>query len=480
MFLGVLHRLGLPLTLPIAHLIAVVLMICVALSLQHILRHFVGIWPAFVTVMSIAIVWSAGSMPWHTDFLSLATELGPLAAMAVGLCLATSTPSTARVALALLLFGCMPLLKYQFVFMAIGATAVAIVAQVNHGARLTVKTTLLRLCTFAVPGVVVVCTALANGRGGRLLDEAFPVIGTHFVVADTTYPARISTSLASTVGYPFFFLPWVLASLTIIVQSRERWRRVCAPIGLVVSLALVVPSLAVLPRMYPHYSYLVLAGSLLACAWALVMIEHDKVPVRVVVRPIVSLIGVVALLVGLGYSYDPLSHPLRATYAGPWSRVLSTTPISFGINDGLRDSLIRTCPRGSTVLVWGWSPEMFSFYDWQPSSRYTLATWFTSPGSDKRPYYRHLRDELHSERPDCIVEAIGPAFFGNFAHTTTLSATVPGVGQFLRANYVPRTIQYLGNGTRAQITVYSPTRTVLQVSASEPVRVETTPLGGLS
>lgn len=476
--LGLLNRLGLPLTMTGAHLVATVLMAAVLCGFHLLLSRLVGRWPSFLTVLAMTIVWSSGGMPHHGDYQSLATEIGPLAAMMLGLVLlGTDRLSTVRVASAMVCFGAMPLLKYQFGYMALVAAGLALVEAWRRGPL----PSWARLATWAgclgLPTVLVVFATVLGGNGSRLLDEAATVIGTHFNNERTSLSSRLSETVTMLLGHPFFLLPLVLAATTTTAVTLHRRRNVLFPVGFVLALAAAVPSLVVLPRLFTHYSYLILASSALAVAWGLSGARPHLTTVRTATRSLATTTGAAALLLAVAYSHAPLNDPVRVQLAGPWSQVLTERPLDFTVSGTLDDALADACPAGSSVYVWGWAAEIYSFYDWEPASRYTIGTWFTSGTNDKSGFERRLREEFHGERPDCVVEAIGDGFFGGFSTKTTLAATVPGMGRFLRMHYEPRTISYLGNPYRPTMTIHVATSTIDDVRATAPIDVATTPIG---
>jgi hypothetical protein len=81
------------------------------------------------------------------------------------------------------------------------------------------------------------------------------------------------------------------------------------------------------------------------------------------------------------------------------------------------ESLSKACPPTSNVLVWGWSSELYSQYDWQPASRYVNTATHMIPNVfdwNSSSFRRNLRNEFRSSAPDCIVDAVGPGFATNY------------------------------------------------------------------
>ena len=94
----------------------------------------------------------------------------------------------------------------------------------------------------------------------------------------------------------------------------------------------------------------------------------------------------------------------------------------------------RYCPRGSKVFVYGWSGEMYSENLWEPASRYVISTWLLMGTSEKKRYTQTLLDELQEDKPDCVVEALGPGFFGPFGVERSIQNELPTLYRQLLKN----------------------------------------------
>jgi hypothetical protein len=92
-------------------------------------------------------------------------------------------------------------------------------------------------------------------------------------------------------------------------------------------------------------------------------------------------------------------------------------------------------PPLSGVLAWGRAPEFYSFINWIPASRYLISTWFRSDLPEAAVYRARLAADLAASLPTCIVEFIGPSFFGGFADEDTIATHMPAIRPLLKRCY---------------------------------------------
>ena len=186
--------------------------------------------------------------------------------------------------------------------------------------------------------------------------------------------------------------------------------------------------------LFPHYANFVYLGCLLASCVAVRLavpaqddITHGKWVEGTYFGVSFAVVGMLMLAVVPGQLSD---------LAGQGRRALTGDGLSFR-NEIPRDAtpLAAACPAGSRVLAWGWASELYAYYDWLPASRYANATWLINPGDHQAEYGSILLRELRRNPPDCIVEALGPAFFASIDPTNTLSTVVPGVSPLLASCY---------------------------------------------
>jgi len=115
--------------------------------------------------------------------------------------------------------------------------------------------------------------------------------------------------------------------------------------------------------------------------------------------------------------------------------------------DSERTPLSSFCANGDSVLVWGWSPELYSFYGWEPASRYVTTTLMNDHeifSHDLTSYRARLSDDLKLSTLDCVVVAVGPSFFGGFDEKDSMKVQMPNLWERVTAQLIERTFYWDG------------------------------------
>jgi hypothetical protein len=113
--------------------------------------------------------------------------------------------------------------------------------------------------------------------------------------------------------------------------------------------------------------------------------------------------------------------------------------------DGVQ--LSEVCAPKSKVVVWGWSSELYSYYDWMPASRYvnTVVLMFPNEINTNPVKYReNFTREIYNDEPDCIIDATGPSFFPGYGPEKQMSAQMPELWKKLQKTY--RQYQFFYDG----------------------------------
>ena len=97
--------------------------------------------------------------------------------------------------------------------------------------------------------------------------------------------------------------------------------------------------------------------------------------------------------------------------------------------------VLNFCPANSQVLVWGWSSELFSYFDWTPTP-YVVndVARIKVTGLNKVQIERIVAAALNKET-DCIFEAVGPQYFGSLSASQGLETLPETALKGLRVNY---------------------------------------------
>ena len=141
----------------------------------------------------------------------------------------------------------------------------------------------------------------------------------------------------------------------------------------------------------------------------------------------------VSLLVGVG-TVTTRAPQDRASWSAPFDPDKAVPGAATGPE---WDAIRAQCPSGARVVVWGWASELYSYNDWVPASRY-VNPWVLSPAAKIETYRRRMEQEISSRPPQCVVEAIGPAFFGEYGPDKRIVRLLPGIAGVLARCYTAR------------------------------------------
>ena len=222
--------------------------------------------------------------------------------------------------------------------------------------------------------------------------------------------------------------------MSMLSELRSARLRALAVTAYVLPLAVTLLSLLPIYPLFPHYANLMYGGCLLASCVAVRLVaptEKKTGQGRWVEGTYFGISIAVVVMLMLSTVPDQVRD-----LAGQARHAVTGKGFSFA-NEVDRDAtpLGTECPAGSRVIVWGWASELYAYYDWTPASRYVNTTWVLNPGEHQAEYGSVLEDELRQSPPDCIVEAIGPAFFAGVDPARTLGAVVPSASPFLKSCY---------------------------------------------
>jgi hypothetical protein len=220
-----------------------------------------------------------------------------------------------------------------------------------------------------------------------------------------------------------------------LVRVRTWPLRTVGLVAILLPVAAGFASLLPLHPLFPHYANLLYLGSLLASCVAVRLAEPAALGNRQGWWVEIARLG--AALVVVGALVVVVVSPRFADMRVNARRIVTGEALWYN-QQPRRDatSLGAQCPAGSHVEVWGWASELYAYYDWVPASRYVNASWVVYPGGHQREYLQIMRAELAQDPPECIVEALGPAFFAGLDPAGTIGSVVPGASQLLESCYL--------------------------------------------
>ena len=454
--LGVLGELGVPLTLVTAHVIGGLSYVMLATTGWFLMMRRIGGVRASLLVLPTATVLLMGyTSDGNADFLSMPSEALPLVILSVAalVMLAPTGPmSTGQLVVGSVVAGLALWAKPQC-----GPVAVALIAacvfmtiverQRSEGATPPVDVVLsiarsgaLALLAFVSPTLVLLAVMQLGGTLDEFTSEPVAVMwnytGHREGVVGPDLVDRLAGVARFATSFPFA-AAWALGgllSMSLLNRLDSMMLRGLGLTAFVLPIAAALTCLLPISGLFPHYANFVYFGCLMASCVAVRLATPGQDDITAGRWVEGTYFGVSFAVVGMLMMAVVPGH--LSDLAGEARRALAGDGFSFR-NEVPRDAtpLAAACPAGSRVVVWGWASELYAYYDWVPASRYANATWLISPSAHQEEYASVLLGELRRDPPDCIVEALGPAFFAGLDPAGTLGAVVPRVSPLLASCY---------------------------------------------
>lgn len=460
MLLGIARRIGLPLSIPVAHVLSAALGATVGLMLLRRVRLEIGRLRASLLLLPLLLYWAQGFN--HNDFFSLANEILPLLFVVLAaLCLTLRADTALQYVLTALFLGLAAWTKYSFAILALVVLLITAKRWAHRAGR-----PVWRLATVAVVANVwpigLVCWAKLSGVDSRLFSESIVNTWEYILggggggLGASGTPGMLVRF--SSVGYALlsvFPLVSVLVAVlsvrySVAAQRREIARRNSGSYFSMASKLLEIDALLtatflsvfVTYPIFPHYNHLLLGGLFASLVIALAMSRNGTLTSehhlwwttrafpRTQMAVALLVVCLVAPLLG-GVKQVTTSSSISNLFSsksGTWERAWDRNEIP----------LSQFCPHGSSVFVWGWSAELYSFYAWEPASRYvTTGGLMTDNKLSQSPSRtrKNLVNELRQEPPRCIVDATGPSFFPGYGPESRLACQMPRLWRQLRRKY---------------------------------------------
>lgn len=440
--LGVLDALGLPMTLPVAHVLSA-LAYAALTSMVWIATARRWGWVASGILVVPAGFWALIA---YFDFLSLTTEVPSMLVLVGAAILAFPSEhavSDRRLALVAALASLAPWFKIQA-----GPLAVALVVSACAFAYLTrdrapeprlgarrsaVRTGAWLVAGGLAPTVFLVALMAVGGTLGLLWNE--PVSFAHAYLTDQVrgigvgeHTAPLSVKADVVVDQILYSLPvlgWVALGLRGVWLGGRRPHRALLSRTVVWVLPLLASLATLLVQwpLFPHYLNFLYAGAAIAAVAGSAFTPDPDVPSpsrRLV--PLVRNTGAEAVV---------LAAVVSAIV--PWP--VGAVP-ELGVPTHMAQTeLTRLCPAGQRVFVWGWAAELYSYYDWTPGSRYVTYGLLKATTPMQADYRARLLRELDDEPPSCVVSAVGIGWFFGHPDDPDVEEAIPATRALLERCY---------------------------------------------
>ena len=468
--LGLLGKLGFALALPTAHFLSGIAYLYLVLVGWYTLSRYVHWLYALACITPAALVLFTANAMSGPEYLSLGTELLPVVLLTGALHLVhTGSPLRwrFRLALAAVLIGASVTAKPQALPLAVGflvACVAAVCAQSAFAADAagTVNRRSLRapavwaLLWSLVPLISAVAWMAAGHTLRAFFEEPVAFQIDYVFRREHLQAGGISPAVRERLTGVGEFLGAIPLSFLVLVGagdarsgpvlfSRE-WppgrRRAALVVLFGVTLSAVFTVAAVWP-LFPHYGNFVYAGCILAAVSSCAMLgprSARQVTTRSdgyrTAAPIVVPALVLSLLLVASTALDGSRHDNMR-----WGALRHPSQAVSDAAGAAERRLRSQCPTGERVMVWGWAAELYSYNDWTPPTRYVDSAWQLWSPSKRPVYVRRLVHELTTSPPTCVVDAVGPTFFGSFGADRGIAATLPELTGLLRRCYVEQTVE---------------------------------------
>jgi hypothetical protein len=417
LFLALLGVLGVPLTVAFAHFLAAVLMALMGFVVLVLLRRSFG--AAAGAVLSllwwlpVVLIFPVGGT---SDFGAMSTELLPVLLV---LCAALFPIHwLSRRPWLFLVVGVLCGLavgaKYQVLPLAAGLVVVQLISLRWRPGRWLLAIVLVGV-GFLAPFVPVVAAVLLSPDVSLdLVKQNFNFLGSY--AGGMSLEERVRNTAGSLLHQPYLLAMLVILVRVAFISSRR---------VLVSRLILVSMGLAAVfagGKGFDHYLIILFVAVALAIALP-TRPGSELLPwrqARRAVIPILAIAVVAVIIVGgmLG----------RFSFASPVTIVRAVSPASVIVDP----ALAAACPPGSRALVWGWAPEFYLNYSWQNTVPF-MNTLGLSSNADSYDAGRAIVSSA-LERSDCVIDAVGPPFFGVDA-ASSITAVYPEAARQLSADY---------------------------------------------
>jgi hypothetical protein len=177
---------------------------------------------------------------------------------------------------------------------------------------------------------------------------------------------------------------------------------------------------------FPHYLYVLYAAIVMALG--LPLKPGAQVVPRVARRELAAAVVAVAALMAWVASFG--ISPGSASRTGRHALHEALSADSLAPVATLR----AVCPAGSSVLVWGWAPELYVNQSWTNAIPFVVSVHITWSPKNYQPGYQMVRAAIENPSTACVVDAVGRPFFGVGADGS-LTARYPDLVQVLDRDY---------------------------------------------
>jgi hypothetical protein len=145
----------------------------------------------------------------------------------------------------------------------------------------------------------------------------------------------------------------------------------------------------------------------------------------------ISYYGMLVTLMVSMISFSMLEGPVKNLFES--QKIITNNDSRYDALDN--SEVLQYCPRKSQVLVWGWSSDLFAYFDWTPVPGVVNEVARIKYSSLSESSIASIAKAISSNKTDCIFDATGPQYFGGFSPSQGFDLLPKDVFQVLEQNY---------------------------------------------
>lgn len=388
---------GAGITLPGLRVLAVLLIVATAFYLYRTLCLLLGnrLYSLFITLPFVFFY----ALVDHQDFQHYSSELLPNLLLAAAIYYIFSWQNGLglwRAALAALLLGLVPYSKLQAVLLAValGAYLLLWLALTARGAARWKRLAVIVLCA-SLPGGIYLLPLVFTGQFHHFWNS-YIQMAIDYKQETTSVPVLLAALHEQKVLLLYLLIMAAMALMGLVsggynVLARSRLATTRFALCLLL-FALSIYTVLSPGMMFPHYLNFLLPFSVLLAAhcWPSVVAEKTLGgPSRRAVG-----IGLLLLLAGMLYYSRSSSYP--AANSGPSLDSFKATR--------LLDGLLPDAP--TSLLVWGWAPDLYVRSGLLPASRYTTSSIHLGSYPLRDYFNARLQEDFARARPELVLDKV--------------------------------------------------------------------------
>jgi hypothetical protein len=448
-FLALLNQAGMTLDHFNAHRLALIMKMFIFLIPQYVAMRKIGVAKLSLVLIPINI---AVFLPSTTEFAFLSTGLLPLAFLTVAVIVILKMKHESYLIIVSALFSLAFLSKYQSLLMSVIILFFIFLRHVKEGVvdfKLFFRA-LVGFIFFTFTSLTLfVMLLISNNSFEKFFKESF-LFSINYSTSEgfgggLSILGKIKGGSNLLVSQPLlvctFFLIIILiktsslTKLSLKFSNKVITLEAFALLSLCIFLTVGFLTIAIPGNEFPHY--------LLFFIWTTVMFctAFAQVSTVVSVKPNPNDGSIRKMNMGYYAVAVALIVAMVGASSLAWSvkNVFDSQKIITN-NDALYKALgnsevLQHCPRNSRVLVWGWSSELFAYFDWVPVpdvvndvARIKFSN--LSEGSRSR-----IAKAVSTKKAECVYEAIGTKYFGGFNLDDSIETIAPNIFKDLNQNY---------------------------------------------